>query len=170
MEERKSFYEAVIEDYKRPQKIWGGAHLYVELGLYYEQVKRYLDVFEGSRVRVFLYDGLESNTSRLVEDVCNFLNVPFGDGRFFDAAKKYNTCFTPTNPFHQWLLGTPESRYLAALPVPRQVSSTIMRLFSNKQPKPPLDPRAREFLRSVYHDDILKLQELIGRDLSGWLV
>ena len=43
------------------------------------------------------------------------------------------------------------------------------RLVSREQPKPPLEPQAREFLRSIYRDDTVKLQDLIGRDLSGWL-
>jgi uncharacterized membrane protein len=33
----------------------------------------------------------------------------------------------------------------------------------------PSDPRAREFLRSIYRDDILKLEKLVERDLSSWL-
>ena len=43
------------------------------------------------------------------------------------------------------------------------------RLVNREQPKPPLDPRAREFLRPIFRDEILKLQDLIGRDLSRWL-
>jgi hypothetical protein len=35
--------------------------------------------------------------------------------------------------------------------------------------KPPLTPQVRRQLIGVYREDILKLQVLIGRDLSGWL-
>ena len=34
---------------------------------------------------------------------------------------------------------------------------------------PPLDPELREELVEGYKEDILRLQELIGRDLSAWL-
>jgi hypothetical protein len=34
---------------------------------------------------------------------------------------------------------------------------------------PPLTPEIRARLIDVYRDDILKLQDLIGRDLGGWL-
>ena len=34
---------------------------------------------------------------------------------------------------------------------------------------PPLDPELREGLIEGYKEDILRLQVLIGRDLSAWL-
>jgi hypothetical protein len=34
---------------------------------------------------------------------------------------------------------------------------------------PRIDPETRKGLIKWYREDILKLQELIGRDLSGWL-
>jgi hypothetical protein len=34
---------------------------------------------------------------------------------------------------------------------------------------PPIDPELREELIEGYKDDILRLQDLIGRDLSIWL-
>jgi hypothetical protein len=34
---------------------------------------------------------------------------------------------------------------------------------------PPLQPEVRRQLIRVYREDILKVQELIHRDLSGWL-
>jgi len=35
--------------------------------------------------------------------------------------------------------------------------------------RPPLPPEARARLLPVLCEDIIKLQELLGRDLSGWL-
>ena len=37
------------------------------------------------------------------------------------------------------------------------------------EPAPPLDPQIRRQLLPVVRDDILALQDLIGRDLSAWL-
>jgi hypothetical protein len=39
----------------------------------------------------------------------------------------------------------------------------------NLAPPPPLDPEIRARLTEDYREDILKLQDLIGRDLSHWL-
>ena len=35
--------------------------------------------------------------------------------------------------------------------------------------RPTLPAEAWEQLMPLYHDDILKLQDMLGRDLSGWL-
>jgi hypothetical protein len=35
--------------------------------------------------------------------------------------------------------------------------------------RPPLDPGTRARLLELYRPDILALQDLLGRDLSGWL-
>jgi hypothetical protein len=34
-----------MRDYKSQEKLFDRLHLYVEFGIYYEQVKRYFDVF-----------------------------------------------------------------------------------------------------------------------------
>jgi len=35
--------------------------------------------------------------------------------------------------------------------------------------KPPLDEKAREHLKGFFKEDILELQDFIGRDLAGWI-
>ena len=35
--------------------------------------------------------------------------------------------------------------------------------------KPQMKPETREYLKEIYKEDILKLQELLKRDLSHWL-
>ena len=39
----------------------------------------------------------------------------------------------------------------------------------NLAPPPPLLPRTRALLTAVYREDILRLQDLLGRDLTHWL-
>jgi hypothetical protein len=171
LESLKPFYAALIEDYEQPQKVWGSTHLYTELGLYYEQVKRYLNMFGRSQVRVYLYEDLVSDVVALVSDICGFLGVPFQDGRFFDASARYNSYNKARHPVFAQILRVPTMKSLAVSYIPGSLRVRLHRwLLDHQQLKPPLDPQAQEFLRSIYHDDILKLQELIGRDLSRWLV
>ena len=170
--ERKPFYSALQRDYALPRKIYFHAHLYIEMGLYYRQVKRYLDTFGSQQVRIYLYEDLTSNTACVMEDVCNFLGVPFYDGEFFDPAERYNTYLPPRNPLLLWLIvRNPLFRALKFSSASRQLGRFLRRRFLlTEGQKPPLDPKAGAFLGSLYHDDVLKLQSLIGRDLSAWLV
>jgi len=169
--QRKPFYEALLEDYARPRKVLGFSYLYVEHGLYYKQVKRYLDTLGPGQVRIYLYDDLKSDAYGMVRDVCTFLGVSFYDGRFFNPSQAYNTSPAPRNAVFKWAVGNRLLRDLALAVVPRHWRATVRdRVFLVNGSKPPITPEALEFLRPIFRDDILKLQGLIGRDLASWLV
>jgi hypothetical protein len=55
--------------------------------------------------------------------------------------------------------------------VPKPVRDVLFeKLYKpNLEPTPPLDPAIRLSLRADFRDDVLLLQNLIGRDLSAWL-
>lgn len=172
--ERKPFYEALVEDYARPTKVVGQARLYVESGLYYEQVKRYLGVFGFDRVHIYLYEDFASDTVGVVRDVCEFLELPFYDGRFFDPRKTYNTSGPPRYAIIRMLWASQSLRSLYRILIERRARRFLKEarrtLFhSSKAPKPAMDQRARDFLHTLYAGDIVKLQDLIGRDLGAWL-
>ena len=52
-------------------------------------------------------------------------------------------------------------------PMRRAVGSRLRE--ANRIPVPPLDPEIRNELTRPQHDDILRLQDLVGRDLTHWL-
>jgi hypothetical protein len=165
----EGFYESLVKDYERLSKSSEPCGLYVWPGLYEQQVRCYLESFGREQVRIYLYEDLAHDTFGLVRDVCSFLGVEFNDGRFFDHTKRYNTYVRPRNSLLQWVVVERHMRSLASMAVPRLFRLVIHdRMVDSEAIKPPLDPRAQEFLHSIYDDDILKLQELIGRDLSNW--
>lgn len=168
--ESLSFSEAIAKDYALPRKGLGVSHLYVELGLYWEQVKRYLDVFGPDRVRVYLYDDLAADASGVVEEVCDFLGVRFGDGSFFDPAQKHGGYKVPRNGMVKFIMGSPRLRSLALAVTPRPLLTFLRdRYLFVAPPKPSITAQARRFLQSTFAEDVERLQALIGRDLSAWL-
>lgn len=165
----KPFYEALVEDYCRTSKGVDVNHLFVELGLYYQKIRRYLDTFGAKQVRIFLYDDLDSDTYGVVKEICQFLGVPFHDGRFFDPGSRYNTYYQPSNALvKRFLMVRSAYRWVVSL-VPRRFIPRLTQFFSSNDAKPPMDPEAKKFLASIYYDDILHLQDLISRDLTHWL-
>src|SRR5205807_6443730 len=52
----RPFYSALLEDMHRPKKGWGVSYLYYELGLYAQQVRRYLETFTPERVKILLFE------------------------------------------------------------------------------------------------------------------
>jgi hypothetical protein len=165
-----SFYEALRQDYQGMVKYQGSGSFYIWPGLYHQHLSRFLDTFGSAQVRIFLYEDLEHDTTTLVKELCCFLGVPYYDGSFFDPNHKYHTYGTPRNALFRWVGRSRSVRSLAAAIAPMHLLIPLRdQLVDRQRAKPPLDPRARDFLRSIYHDEILKLQALIRRDLSGWL-
>lgn len=48
---------------------------YITIGCYYEQLKRYFDVFDRSQVKVLFYEDVIRNIDGVVKDIYNFLGV-----------------------------------------------------------------------------------------------
>ncbi len=50
-------------------------HPFLDLGLYYQQVKRFLDIFPEGRVRVYWYEEYQAEPAQMLADVFRFLEV-----------------------------------------------------------------------------------------------
>src|SRR5260370_7637402 len=62
-------------------------HPFMDLGLYYEQVKRFLATFPEGQVRVYWYEEYKAKPARMLADVFRFLEV---DANFSpDMSKRY---------------------------------------------------------------------------------
>lgn len=142
-----------------------------EMGHYYDQIKAYLDNF--SRVKVFLFDDLNNFPEKTLKDVFDFLEV---DSSFVpDFSEKHNVTGTPKNRlFHKFL--TTDNRVRSFLrPVvlslmsKDRASQLVIRLKTRNLEKPQLNPETKKKLQEQYRNDILKLQNLLNRDLSHWL-
>src|SRR2546422_6589407 len=71
--EHFGFAEGLKLEEERRQQGFEPMWWYKELGLYYRQVKRYLDVFGTQQVKVLLYDELFANLRQGLRDVFTFL-------------------------------------------------------------------------------------------------
>ena len=166
-----SFAEALRVEEGRIQDNWGPLWHYKRKGFYYAQVKRYLDTFGRDQFRVWLYEDLRAEPLDVLRDVLEFLEV---DDRFVpDMSIEHNTSGLPRNK----ALYRAAKKLAARNPVlelailERWLPAAPRRYVKRRifvQP-PPLPAEIRQQLLDSYREDILKLQELIGRDLSLWL-
>lgn len=171
--ERLPFKEAVWAWQEREKKGWTIAYDYLGLSFYYEPVKAYIDTFD--HVKVYLYEDLKERPLWLVKDIFKFLEV---DSNFIpqNLGKKYNVSFTKKSDLHHMLykLYCTGIKYNPLKPVMKRISEETkekIHMWIKKQlfAKPQLDKEVRESLKEVFREDILKLQDLIKRDLSHWL-
>ena len=173
------FSRALREEENRVRDSWHPAVHYRRRGLYHEQLRRYYDVFGRERVGVWLYEELKEDPVGVARSVFGFLGVD--DSFVPDTSTRYNPSSVPRNGAARLAIRFMNTalpavgRVVPSTPAVRRMipSAREVRRIANRriltEGSPPLDPEARSGLVEGYREDILRLEELIGRDLSAWL-
>ncbi len=159
-------YEEIV--YKKSQHKYQDLYYqqYVELGLYNEQVKRYLDLFGKEQVKIYLQEDLRNNSGEVIADLYEYLEI---DKSFNpDTDKEHNTFSMPKNGFIQKLYGSHVIRTVFSKLFPDSLKAYILGTFFERAKKPELSLKTRDYLLKLYKPDIEKLEKLIERDLSDW--
>ena len=173
---KASFYDELMRDYKIQEKLYGRSQLYVELGMYYEQVKRYFDTFGREQAKVIVFEEFVQHIEQTVNEVLAFLGVNYT----LTAAIRghYNPDSVPRSPLSRWVFAF--FRWLRARNIKfykilgllpdSVVESLPEKILFKRTQKPKIDPKAVKFLQEIYHDNVLKLESLLGRSLPWYTV
>ena len=170
-----NFGQALREEPFRIRNGWHYVFHYRSRGLYYQQLKRYREVFGRERLGVWLYEDMREDPASVTRSVFRFLEVD--DTFASDTSSKHNPAGVPASVSARAAMRATD-RAVGVLRKGLAPTSSILPL-SYKMRRavqsrvltepPPIDRGLREDLTCSYKEDILGLQELIGRDLSAWL-
>lgn len=165
--ENLSFSEALADEEKRTQENWRPGWLYKQNGFYFEQLSRYFSHFEKHQIKIYLYEELDSKPLETLASIFNFLEVSLD---FVPDLSRKNVSAVPKNLFLNQLLSHQSLLYelKTYFPKPVKLLSRYIKQ-KNRSPKPNLPNEIRKQLVDIYREDILKLQDLIDRDLSNWM-
>ncbi len=173
--ERRSFAQAIadedlgIED-AAPRF---GQKCYVAGGYFARQLRVYLGLFDRAQIAIHLFEDLEADAVGLMRRLFGFLEV--ADGFVPDTRLRHNSSRRPRN----WLLRpllhksilTRSARRVLPDPLRRRAEAIQVAWRDRSAQAAPSMPREiRAGLVARYRDDILELQDLLGRDLTHWLV
>ncbi len=160
----EDFLRAVDTDARVPKKGWGVSHLYVELGLYVPQLKRYLERFPPDRIKICLHDDYRKDVRRTLLEILAFLGV---EQSLADISPDKKHGETLRKPILNGVSETGTYRLLRGA-VPPVLRSKIRTLLTRR----PRGLRRQEFeaLVPLFREDILELSSMLRRDLSHWLV
>ena len=137
----------------------------IELGFYYAQVKRYLDVFGTSNVHLIEYESFKSNTSEEMQKVFEFIDI---DLIFSPNINKvHNRFLMPSNNYLKKLYAQVWLRKVLVFILPNNVVEKVKGVFF-KQSKPKLSSVLRNQLLEIYAEDISQLEKMLNLDLSEW--
>ena len=167
--ETLSFAEGLKAEPVRRQENWQPLWFYQDRGFYYDQLKRYFDRFDAEQIKVYLYDDLVKSTQSVAQDIYRFLDV---DDSFVPDLTRSNVSGIPKRRWLQNLFMKDNPLKAAIKPLlPEQMRKRISRDVHRKNTgdKPTFPLEVRQQLIDTYREDTLKLQGLLGRDLSNWL-
>jgi hypothetical protein len=168
---KSSFYDELMRDYKSQEKLFGRSSRYVEFGMYYEQVKRYFDIFGREQVKVIIFEEFAQHTVQTVNEVLAFLGV---NHTVTEISEQYHPYSVPRGPLAQWIFSFIyglTSRNVRLFKIvttllPRSlIESLPEKMFFKRKQKPKIDPQSVKFLQEIYRDDVIRLESLLGRSL-----
>lgn len=163
-ETERNFLRAVEKDFNCVSKGWGVSWLYIELGLYYEQVKRFTNMFAREQILIFSYDNWRRDNQRVLNRMFSFLGV---ETMSLSLQTQNAPKLTPRLPLLQLAIEITHLRYLQRRVLPEKLRAALKTLWYSKAEKGPTSDD-RKHLLPYFADDIDKLERLTGMDLSSW--
>ena len=170
-----TFARALQEEPARIKNNWNEFWHYKSLGFYSEQVKRYYDMFGRSQVHIYLYEDLQKSPLSLVKEIFEILGI---DSSFApNISRRYNVGYVPRSPalskgFYKTKALAQSVKKLIPQRLHWRMNSAVAIAERaerrNRVPRPPIQEEVRVSLLRDYRDDILRLGDLLRRDLSHW--
>ncbi len=141
---------------------------HVQASFYYPQVKRYVDLFPRDQLMLFRYEDFSRGNLAILQDIFAFLEV---DPTFEPSLKeRHNVSSYPRSKFFNSLIENRLTRNVLRPALPGWARNMARWAKTrNLGDAPSIPPEIHHKLLSIYREDILRLQDLAGLDLSSWL-
>lgn len=146
----------------------------VESSRYGTNLEKWLAAFGRERVLVLIYDDLEADPQAFLDSVCDFIGIArFAVSASAIGADRVNLVDTqPPSPrmarMARNMVGFFATRRMDRAASIVRRNPIIRYMLEGGEPFPPPPPDAVARLRERYRPEIEKLEQLTGRDLSGW--
>lgn len=162
-------FDDIIYDFSLKDNTWRGkSHTYIQIGLYFEQIKRFLDIFPKKQVKILLFEDLKKNQDSFEDDLCDFLCLDKKNK--VSMNKKSNKGKVPKNRISNLIFKISKEASFIKNFFPLKFRNKIMSLLltENFSKKNYLSNKEKKYLFTFFEDDIKKVESLISRDLSIW--
>lgn len=132
--------------------------------MYYENVKRYLEIFGSNKVKIIIFEEFIKNPQETLQEILKFLEINFFIKDF--ELENYNPYVEFRSELLQKAIKLKPIRIFARRLYFSPVSKILKKeFFVKEQPKPKMDDADRELLKKYYESDVRKLETLLGRKL-----
>lgn len=140
---------------------------------YHQHLSVYFDLFEKDQIGVFWFSDLQQDPEQLARKICDFLGIGF------ETELEYQSPVRPASRTRSAMLANLAKKganIARELGLPRLVgklkhglASRLLYAPYENGDRPKINAETAARLRKQYQPDVLRLQELLGTDLSAWL-
>jgi len=160
------FQEEFQRDTDADLQGWGVTSNYYKLGLYAEQLQRFLTVFPRQKIKVILYDDFRHSPGTTLTETFKFLAV---EPKYFTPLPtKTNSAALPRWPTLYAYLIRSKPASLVRHRIPNPMKKIIENVLFTHSNLPELGPSVKRKLIDLYDSDIGQLSKMLGRNLDHW--
>lgn len=145
-------------------------YLYFNSGLYYRQVKRYLDLFGKEHVHIDLFEEFVQDTAGSLNRIYTFLGIeaiPLPDITYFNSS---HAVYAPLAQYSlRKMTKLLEKVRIISRKKGKAHRDKLLKLGWKISRPPKLDPKLRSELLKRYREDVVKLEALTGLNTRQWL-
>jgi len=160
---KKLFHDQILAELKNEIE-YTQPSLRLQERVYYENVKRYLDIFGEKQVKIIIFEEWIKKIKETLQEILGFLNVNFTITEF--EKEPYNPFSMSRGGIASLVLRNWKAKELAKKTLPLSSRLFIREKFLyKKEIKPIIEEEDRELLMRFYRQDVEKLQTLFKRKL-----
>lgn len=147
----------------------------VDNSLYHKHLSVFFNKFSSENIKVLWFEDLKRDPSQFAQSIFEFLGMDWDEGVGID----YGMMVLPAARPRIKVLGLMSkvgADLFRAIGIPNVVgkikySPLTQLLFKpySKEEKPTINPETADMLRRMFREDVLKLQDLLQKNLSDWL-
>ena len=169
--ESLSFEKALDQSENRYQNISNmtPASRYLELGMYFEQVKIFIEEFDD--VHVIIYDDYKNDFNSEIDNVFKFLDLDAfkvnADEKHMVGGWQWKNDWIKSLMMKKNLFKTALKFLLPFKSLRKSIMVNLKKWNTNKIEK--INPEAEKWLKEYYKSDIKKLSLLLDKDLNNWI-
>jgi hypothetical protein len=164
---RSTFREHLCECARGGKRTISAVYPFLEIGLYHQQVKRFLDLFPRDQIRIHWFEEAWRNPASLLADIFQFLDVD--DAFQPDLSRKTHQRRAPRFVGLHFLLKRSGLWYPSKAIIPAGLRASLRQFGFRRGRSLTMDTEDRRYLVDYYRDDIHRLAALLDRDLAAWL-
>jgi hypothetical protein len=164
---RHSFSEHLDVCFRNTSREFSAHYPFLEYGLYFEQVRRYLNTFPAGNVQIYIYEQEWRQPGELLRELQRFLDVDIDPA--IDTSRKNLERRAPRSVSGAYLLKRSGIWQGLAKLTPPKLRPLAKSMLFRRGSELKLEAKDRARLVEYYRDDVKNLARLIGRDLNAWL-